>query len=181
MKNKTSLALILLKILSWILFIGLCLQAGIFLFNVIIAFFQPIEINKFWMTNGLRSLYAANQSHFITLTSLMTIVAVLKALLFYIIVKIFHDKRINFECPFQLPLGNHLSLIAYLTLGIGLFSAWAENFVNWLIAQNIEMPSLQTLEVEGADIWLFMCVILFVVAQIFKKGIEIQSENELTV
>jgi hypothetical protein len=30
-------------------------------------------------------------------------------------------------------------------------------------------------------VWLFMSVTLFVIAQIFKRGIEIQTENELTV
>ena len=34
---------------------------------------------------------------------------------------------------------------------------------------------------EGADVWLFMGVILIIFAMIFKKGIEIQSENDLTV
>jgi hypothetical protein len=33
----------------------------------------------------------------------------------------------------------------------------------------------------GADVWLFMGVTLFVIAQIFRRGIEIQTENELTV
>lgn len=43
------------------------------------------------------------------------------------------------------------------------------------------MPDVQYLGLGGADVWLFMGVSLFVIAQIFKRGIEIQSENELTV
>jgi len=43
------------------------------------------------------------------------------------------------------------------------------------------MPDTQHLHLGGADVWLFMGVILFVIAQIFKRGIEIQRENELTV
>ena len=43
------------------------------------------------------------------------------------------------------------------------------------------MPGIQYLGLGGADVWLFMCVTLYVIAQIFKRGIEIQSENELTV
>jgi hypothetical protein len=37
------------------------------------------------------------------------------------------------------------------------------------------------LHLGGADVWLFMGVILYIIAQIFKRGIEIQAENELTV
>jgi len=43
------------------------------------------------------------------------------------------------------------------------------------------MPDVQYLRLGGADVWLFMGVTLFVIAQIFKRGIEIQTENELTV
>ena len=43
------------------------------------------------------------------------------------------------------------------------------------------MPEVQYLRLGGADVWLFMGVILFVLAQMFKRGIEIQSENDLTV
>jgi hypothetical protein len=43
------------------------------------------------------------------------------------------------------------------------------------------MPDTQFLRLGGADVWLFMAVVLFIIAQIFKRGIEIQSENELTI
>lgn len=43
------------------------------------------------------------------------------------------------------------------------------------------MPTLEQMNVGGADVWFFMTVILFVIGHIFKRGIEIQSENELTV
>jgi hypothetical protein len=43
------------------------------------------------------------------------------------------------------------------------------------------MPDTQTLVLGGADVWIFMAIILFVLAQLFKRGIEIQNENELTV
>jgi hypothetical protein len=43
------------------------------------------------------------------------------------------------------------------------------------------MPDIEHLRLGGADVWLFMGVTLFVIGHIFKRGIEIQSENELTV
>jgi hypothetical protein len=43
------------------------------------------------------------------------------------------------------------------------------------------MPDAESLHFGGADVWLFMGVTLFVIAQIFKRGIEIQAENDLTV
>jgi hypothetical protein len=43
------------------------------------------------------------------------------------------------------------------------------------------MPDIQYLQLGGADVWLFMGITLLVIAQIFRRGIEIQTENELTV
>jgi len=37
------------------------------------------------------------------------------------------------------------------------------------------------LHIDGADVWLFMALVLFVFAQVFKKGIELQNENDLTI
>jgi len=45
----------------------------------------------------------------------------------------------------------------------------------------VPVLSLQQLHIAGADVWLFMGVILLVVARIMKKGIDMQLENDLTV
>jgi len=37
------------------------------------------------------------------------------------------------------------------------------------------------MRLAGADVWLFMGIVLLIIAFIFKKGIEIQSENDLTI
>lgn len=43
------------------------------------------------------------------------------------------------------------------------------------------MPALENLKLGGSDVWLFMGVTLLIFAKIFKKEIELQTENELTV
>lgn len=83
--------------------------------------------------------------------------------------------------PFSKEVGSFIFKISYLALLIGLFSFWGVKYTEWLIKQGVKMPDTQHLRLSGADVWLFMSVSLFVIAQIFKRGIEIQSENELTV
>jgi hypothetical protein len=68
-----------------------------------------------------------------------------------------------------------------LAFAIGFFTGWGVGYTRWLAEKGIPMPDTQNLHLGGADVWLFMGVILFVIALIFKRGIEIQSENELTV
>ena len=49
------------------------------------------------------------------------------------------------------------------------------------MGQGMPMADLDALNLAGADVWLFMAVILFVIAQIVKRGIELQAENDLTI
>ena len=171
-----------LHVFAWVIFIGLCFEAGALLFNTIFKLFlSPTGAAKLWNRIDLNALYDYNQSRYVTLTSLMVIVAVLKALLYYLIVKIFHDKKLDLSKPFNGVVGRFIINMSYLALGIGLFSNWGANVRKGVISQNIAIPDLQELGLDGADVWFFMWVTLLVIAQIFKKGIEIQEENELTV
>jgi len=62
-----------------------------------------------------------------------------------------------------------------------LFSQFGFKYSVWLTKQGLAAADLQLLGFAGADVWLFMTVILFVIVQIVKKGLEIQIENDLTV
>lgn len=182
MKISTAQVLKFLYILSWIIFIGLCIEAGGFIFNILFTLFvNPIEAHYFWERVDLSALYKFDPGYFLVETSLMTIAAILKALMFYLIVKILHDKKLNLAQPFNKEVGRFIFLLSYLSLGIGLFSSWGANYARWFEQQGIKMPDIENLRLGGADVWLFMGAVLFIIAQIFKRGIEIQAENELTV
>ena len=83
--------------------------------------------------------------------------------------------------PFSQELRRLIFRIAYLTLFIGVLCVMGGKYAAWFATQGVKMPDIQYLSLGGGDVWLFMGVSLYVVAQIFKRGIEIQSENELTV
>ena len=167
---------------AWIIFIGLSIDAGGFIVNTIYSLFiNPKGALYFWNHINLASLYQFNQSHFATLTILMTIVAVLKTILFYLIIKIIHDKKLNLAQPFNHDVNRFIFRVAYLSLGIAFFAIWGTNFSENITKQGVSVPSIQHLKIAGGDVWLFMGITLLVIAQIFKRGIELQEENELTV
>ena len=83
--------------------------------------------------------------------------------------------------PFSKEVGRFMFKISYLCLFIGFISWWGVKYTEWLVKQSVHMPAIEHLRLGGADVWLFMGVVLYVIAQIFKRGIELQSENELTV
>ncbi len=182
MSTKTNYALQALTVVAWIIFLGVCIEAGVFIVNAFqIILIKPAALHKFWIEVNLSELYQYNDSHFITLTCLIIIVAVLRAIMFYNIVRLLHEKKLNLSQPFNETIRRFILNIAYLALGIGLFSFWGAAFTKNMVLQGVQMPTIEQLRIGGADVWLFMGVVLLVIAQMFKKGIEIQTENDLTV
>ena len=72
-------------------------------------------------------------------------------------------------------------LVSYLALGIAFFSGWGTEYSKGLVQQGVAMPGLDEMHFDGSDVWLFVWIILLIIAQIFKRGIEIQTENDLTI
>jgi len=177
----TNTILKLLNILSWIIFLGLCIEAGGVIFNTIYAIYKPVVAKYFWNGADLSPLYSHDKGHFITQTVLMSIAAVMKALIFYLIVKMFYDKKLNITKPFNPGVTKMVFNIAYLCLGAGFFSLWGARYAAWIQSQGVQMPDIHFLRIGGGDVWLFMAVVLIVIGQIFKKGTELQTESDLTV
>jgi len=182
MKINTKLILKVLNVLSWIIFIGVCIEAGGSIFSSIYTLtINPINAATFWVKNDLSALYKYDPGYFFVETLLISITAVLKTFIFYLTIKILQNKKLDMSQPFSEEIRLFILRVSYLTFGIGLFTWAGVGYTEWLIKLGIKMPDTQHLRLGGADVWLFMAVTLFVIAQIFKRGIEIQSENELTV
>ncbi|HYE55696.1 MAG TPA: DUF2975 domain-containing protein [Chitinophagaceae bacterium] len=180
-KISTRQILNLLNVLSWIIFLGLCIEAGGIIFKTAYALYKPATATYFWNGADLSQLYAHDKGHFIAQAAFMSIVAVMKAMIFYLIVKLFYEKKLNMAKPFNPELTNMVIKIAYLCLGAGLFSFWGVRYSAWIETQGVSMPDIHYMRIGGADVWLFMAVVLFVIGQIFKKGTELQTESDLTV
>jgi hypothetical protein len=177
--SKTILQV--LHVLSWIIFIALCIEAGGIIFNSVYALNKPIVAENFWNNSNLSALYAHDKGHFMVQTFLMSIVAIMKAMIFYLIIKLFNDKKFSITQPFSTDVTKLVFSIAWLCLGAGFFSKYGSGYAAWLEKQGVAMPDIETMRIGGADVWIFMAVSLFVLGQVFKKGIELQTENELTV
>lgn len=180
-KISTTQILKVLQILTWVIFIGLCVEAGGILFNAFYALYNPVAAKNFWNGADLSALYAHDKGHFTTQAVLMGIAAIMKALIFYLLIKMFYNKKFNLAKPFNTEVTGLVFHIAWLCLGTGLFSFWGTRYAGWIEDQGIAMPDIHELRIGGADVWLFMAVVLFVIGQVFKKGTELQNENDLTV
>jgi hypothetical protein len=182
MSTRTDYLFKAVHIMAWIIFIGVCIDAGGVITNAAYTIFvNPNFANRFWSGLDLSNVYSFNQVSFVTLISIMSITTFLKATLFYLIVKIFHDKKLDLSNPFNETLGKYIYKIAYCSFGIGIFSKWGADLTMWLTGQKVAMPAIHNLKIEGASVWFLMGVTLLIFAVIFKKGIDLQAENDLTV
>jgi len=184
MPKRTEFLFKGLNLLAWIIFIGLCIESGGLIVNTFISLFiNPAASTKFWGGLNLYELYQFNESYFITVVACLITVSILKSILFYLIVNLFHKKKLNLSSPFNTIFGKYIFNLSYLAFGIGFFSYCGNNYSNWLriVSNGIAAPSIQNIKFEGSDVWLFMGVLLLTFAMIFKRGIELQSENDLTV
>lgn len=182
MKKNIDYSFQLLHVISWIIFVGLAIDTGGYFSNTIFTLFINASCaSNFWGNLDLSDLYHFDLGLFICFTVLMITVSLLKTILFYNTVSIFHKKKLNLANPFNETVKDYIFNFGFIALGIGLFSFASNTFFHWLIKQELKMPALENLKLGGADVWLFMGVTLLIFAKIFKKGIEIQTENELTV
>ncbi|WP_379084467.1 DUF2975 domain-containing protein [Pedobacter sp. UC225_65] len=181
MEIKTKQILNVLIVISWIIFFGVCIELGGFITNAVFALVNPASLKYLWQQADLTNLYQYDTGYYLVILLHIIMPMTFKAFLFYLIIRILHSKKLNMSEPFNKEMVNFVSNLSYVALLIGIFSAWGANYAEWLAKKGIEMPDLQNLRLGGADVWVFMGVILFVIAQIFKRGVEIQAEHELTV
>src|SRR5204863_8616476 len=97
MEISTKQILKILNVLSWIIFVGVCVEAGGSIFSA----FYTLEINSinaktFWVGNDLSGLYTYGRGYFFIETLLISIVSVIKVRIFYLIIKNLHPKTISF-------------------------------------------------------------------------------------
>lgn len=181
MKIPTKQILKILYVISWIIFVGVSIDAGGFIVNTVFAIANPEAVKYLWRKADLTDLFNYNTGHYAVMNLTMSIIAVLKACLFYLIIHILHSKKLNLAQPFSNEVRRFIFRISCMALAIGLFSVWGAEYTEWLVEQGVKMPDIEQMGIAGSDVWLFMSVILFVIAQIFKRGIEIQTENDLTI
>jgi nanoRNase/pAp phosphatase (c-di-AMP/oligoRNAs hydrolase) len=178
MSSKTDFLIKGLKIVSWIIFIGLCIETGAFLFNYVFSLFKPIATQNLYKGLNLSQLYNQSKTSYTFLFSFLIIISVLKAYIFYIIIKLF--QKLNFVKPFSNDISQLISKVSYCIFSVGLIGLIAHQYTKQLIQKGFNVNEVENYW-NDSGAFLMMAAIVFVIAHIFKKGMELQNENDLTV
>jgi len=178
MKSKNNFVFIVLNIVAWIIFVGLSIEAGGLIVNFIFSIFKPEMVQNLYQKMDLSELYNRSQWVFYSMYSFVLVISILKAILFYIVIMLL--LKLDLEKPFNSYVSEKITQISYFTFSIGLLSYIARKTAKNLQHRGYEIDQLNPFFVDS-QAFILMAAVVYVIAVIFKKGIEIQSENELTI
>lgn len=177
MKIKTETILTVSKYLALLGGVGSSILWGSQLVTLVSSFINP-EWSKHTYQVDLHLFNIREQSvgFFVSGMILTIAVSVLKALFWYKVFELLSELKLN--TPFSREVVIKLERMAYI-----LFCVWIVSSIFWKTytfyltnATGIQLPIRNT-----DDEYLFMAGIIYIISQIFKRGIELQEENQLTV
>lgn len=178
MSKKTDFLLKVLNVIAWIAFIGLCIESGALIFNFTYSMYKPIVAENIYKGLNLSDLQAKNFASFVGLMSFIVLISLLKAYLFYLVVKIF--MKLNFVKPFSVEIAKLIENISLEVFSIAIVGAIAKQYTKRLKHLGYDISNAQEYW-NDTGAFLIMAATIYVIAQVFKKGIELQNENDLTV
>lgn len=169
---------IALKIVTWLIFVGLGIEAGALIVNFIFSIVKPEMISNLYQKLDLSKVYEQSKWVFYGMYGFALFVALLKAALFYVVIQLIY--KLDLSKPFSAFVANKISQISYYTFSIGIISHIAKNASKNLANQGYDIDKLSQFWVDS-EAFILMAAVVYIISVIFKKGIDIQNENDLTV
>ena len=167
-----------LHVIAWVIFVGLSIEAGALIVNFIFSIFKPEMVGNLYSKLDLSAMYNRSQWAFYCVYSLVLTISILKAYLFYLLIELLN--KLDLGKPFTRLISKSISQISYHTFSIGIIS-----YIALQSAKNLQRRGFDTHDLDqfwtDSQAFILMAAVIYVIAIIFAKGIEIQEENDLTV
>jgi hypothetical protein len=167
-----------LYVIAWLIFVGLSVEAGGLIVNFFFTLFKPEVVQNLYQKLDLIQMYNDSKLAFFGVYSFILIISILKAILFYTVIRLMH--KMDLSKPFSTFVARQISLITYFTLSIGLLSYIARQTSKNLMHYGFVTGNLNQFWVDS-EAFICMGAVIYIIATIFKKGVDIQNENDLTV
>jgi len=178
MSKTNNFVFIVLHIIAWLIFVGLSIEAGGLIVNFIFSLVRPEFIPNLYQKLDLSEMFDRSELAFYGMYSFILVISILKAYLFYKVIILV--SKINLSKPFSGFVSKQIKQISYFTLSIELLSFLARQ-----IAQNLEHRGYVTDSLNqfwaDSQAFVIMAAVIYIIAVISAKGVEIQKENDLTV
>ncbi len=167
-----------LYIVAWLIFVGLCIEAGALIVNFFFSLYKPEFIQNLYQKMNLTEMYQDSRLAFFGVYSFILTISILKACLFYKVIRLMHT--MDLSKPFSNFVARQILLISHFTLSIGILSYVARQVTKNLSHYGYITDNLNQFW-EDSQAFILMGAVIYIIATIFKTGMEIQNENDLTV
>ena len=177
MKTKTEIILIVLKVLALLAAIGFSIECGAQLLTFVSSFINPewskktLSASKQWF-----QILDYSAAYYSFGMSLLILSSALKATVWYLMLGLL--QKLQLRSPFSMDVTKKLEKLAYLLLGVWVLIAFiGKTYLHYVV----KATGINLTDFSSGDEYLFIAGIVYIISQIFKRGIEMQEENQLTV
>lgn len=175
MKSQATSILKSLHAIFWVIFIGLCVKVGAVLISFFVSLFVSAEAaHNMYMGLDMAELQEFSQQHYVAAVSFLVYFLAVQAYLAYLVIQIL--KRLDLSAPFSKEIAALITRIGREVLTAGIIMLVAGSHGKWLLHRGVAgVPGW-----SGGE-YLFLAAIIFLVAQVYQRGADLQAENDLTV
>jgi hypothetical protein len=166
---KTENVLSVLRVLAWILLAGYAINFASQLFRFGWKLFNPLELNEV-VSSEADVLWA-----YVRVMSFVLILSGMFVYLWYLITNLLSG--INLSNPFTPEMVKKLEGVAYL-----LFNIWLVSMISHQVTKSITLSTDTSLDVvQVSTEWLLIAGIVYIISQVYKHGVALQQEQDLTI
>ena len=173
-QTRTGQLLMVMHILAWVVFVGLMIEAGAILVSYAVSLINPETAKNLYKGLDLYNLSQFNFWYYTISVFFLVVLLIMKSWVSYLAIKTL--SKFNLEKPFTMEVARRLEKISYAALATWVVTILSNAYSGFLLKITGKMYGTW---ISGD--FIFMVGLLFIMAQLFKRGAEIQSENDLTV
>ena len=177
MKSKTETILTVSKFLALLGGIWYSILCGSQLLTLISSFISPEWAKRTYEADlSIFNIREHSTGYYVSAMCLIIVVSALKALIWFVVFELL--SKLKLQSPFSMEVEKKLERIAYLLLGVWIISSIFWKTYTYYLSK---VTGIQLPDNYNGDEYLFMAGMIYIISQVFKRGIEIQEENQLTV
>lgn len=170
---KTKKILKIMYVLSWIVFIGLSIKTGAIVISYMVSVGNPEASKNLFDGLDLSEFYNYDFKQYSFIVSYKVALFAIETYIIFLVIKLL--KALNLEKPFNIKVQKLMQSISY-----SIFNLWLLAMLHNTHIRYIAKKHQFSMDLFSSD-FIFLAGVIFIFAQIVKRGIEIQSENELTI
>ncbi len=88
MSKRNNFVFIGLQIVGWVIFVGLCIEAGGLIVNFIFSLYKPEFVQNLYQKLDLSEMYNSSKWAFFGMYGFILFISILKAYLFYVVIRL---------------------------------------------------------------------------------------------